>query len=122
MLFRSLNAVGDETRHSLYIVALPADTQTSCAASGGGDIDFPTPTWNQQDVRDGQIRTKVMLYSAGTMSLKMNPTTAGMFNGQLYGCKIDVPPGITMTFTQAGKDLTDTLWDLSLGSVRDITD
>ena len=38
MKVRTANASGDETRHTLYIVALPESGQTECVAGKGGNI------------------------------------------------------------------------------------
>ena len=119
MTVRTVNAPGDESRHTLYIVALPTAGQTKCAAGQGGDITFQSNGWNQRD-GDSQLRTKVMLYSAGKTKLSSEPS--GTFNGQLYGCEVEVSSGIEMIFAKAGRDLSNSLWDLSLASVRDITD
>lgn len=118
MTVRTVNAPGNEARHTLYIVALPTAGQTACAAGQGGNITFSTSGWNQLD-SDGALRTKVMLYSAGRTKLSSKPS--GVLNGQMYGCEVDTASGVNMIFTKAGRDLTDSLWDLELGSVRDIT-
>ncbi len=118
MKVRTLNAAGDESRHTLYIVALPASGQTDCSAGTGGNITFSTGNWSQLDA-DGKLRTKVMLYSAGKTTLSSKPT--GTLNGQMYGCEVEAASGVDMIFAKAGRDFTDTLWDLGLASVRDIT-
>ena len=118
MAVRTRNATGDETRHTLHIVALPATGQSVCVGGTGGNITFDTGTWSQADI-DGKLRTKVLLYSAGTTTLSSKLTST--FNGQIYGCTVVASSGIDMVFAKAGRDLTDTLWDLSLSSVRDIT-
>ena len=118
MKVRTANASGDETRHTLYIVALPESGQTECVAGKGGNITFATGGWSQFDA-DLKIRTKVLLYSAGKTTLSSKPSST--FSGQLYGCEVDAASGIDMVFAKAGRDFTDTLWDLEVGSVRDIT-
>lgn len=118
MTVRTVNAPGNEARHTLYIVALPTAGQTDCASGKGGNITFSTSGWSQLDA-DGALRTKVMLYSAGKTTLSSKPS--GILNGQMYGCEVDTASGVNMIFTKAGRDLTDSLWDLELGSVRDIT-
>lgn len=118
MAVKTVNAPGDETRHTLYLVALPASGQTDCTPGKGGNITFSTPGWSQLDA-DGKLRTKVMLYSAGKTTLSSKP--AGTLNGQIYGCDVEAASGVNIVFAKAGRDFTDTLWDLGLGSVRDIT-
>lgn len=119
------NQPGDETRHTLYIVALPAVGQTQCAAwndsnsNSAPGINFNEGTWNQRDASDGAIRTKVLLYSATVVNLRQQLSST--FSGQVYGCATQVMNNTQMVFAQAGTDLTQTLWDLKLASVRDIT-
>lgn len=119
MTVRTVNAPGDHTRRTLYIVALPTAGQTECGPGKGGNITFSTAGWSQLDA-DGQLRTKVMLYSAGKTTLSSKPS--GTLNGQMYGCEVEAASGVNMIFAKAGRDLTDSLWDLELASVRDITD
>lgn len=115
---RTGNAPGDEKRHTLYIIALPDAGQTGCAAKKGKSITWSTNGWSQLDT-DGKLRSKVVLYSSGKTTLSSKPS--GTFNGQLYGCEVSAQSGIDMIFAKGGEDYTNTLWDLRLGAMRDIT-
>ena len=115
---RTGNAPGDEKRHTLYIIALPDAEQTGCVANTGKSITWSTNGWSQLDT-DGKLRSKVVLYSSGKTTLSSKPT--GTFNGQLYGCEVSAQSGIDMIFAKGGEDYTNTLWDLRVGAMRDIT-
>ena len=114
---RTGNKPGDERRRSLYIVVIPEGSAGVCDSRAGG-ITVTNPMWDQRD-SDGNIRTKVLLFTPGTVYF--TDRTNYPFNGQIYGCKVQSDSGITMQFAQVGKDATNTLWDLELASVRDIT-
>ena len=89
------NAPGDETRHTLYLVAPPRSGQVICdawtnttAIDAAPGINFNTSGWSQKDPSDGKIRTKVLLYSASVINLRS--ALSNSFSGQIYGCGAQV--------------------------------
>lgn len=113
------NSEDDDTRHTLYLISAPVDGQDSCLPGSGKTVVFEESGWSQYDNGDpARLRTKIAIYGAG--SVEFHNELSNPMLGQIYGCTVNTR--VNLKFAKAGPDLTDTLWDLGIGSVRDITD